>query len=759
MPGTVREVLVRFLGDPKPLAAANQQAANSTKSFEDRVTKLGEAVTAGYGVGKIIQFGKESVQAATEDAQAQAVLAQQLKATTGASDSQVASVEQWINKTQNATGVLDDELRPALANLLRATHDVDQAQKLLTVSMDVSKGTGKDLEAISLALAKAHGGNVTALQKLGVETKNADGTTRSFKEIIDQLTATFGGATAAAADTAAGRMAILRARMSDLQENVGTALLPVVEKLAGALGGAVGWFNHLSPAMQGAITQIVVFGAGGLGAAKAIGSAAEAVKGLSSALNFSSGAMGTVGALLAAGTGLYLLYANAKRDATAKTKEFTSALFDETGALQKSAKDIVVDHLKDYAETASKVGTNLKEVADVTLQGGKAFQEWQSRVIAAAGGNKDLEEQVRRLQFAMGEEGSAVDDATRARLNYLVASQQMTRDQAYGAIAMSQQADAAKLLFAAMSDGVITADELVAAQQHLYASGSTATINMAGLAEQLQKVSTATDTTTTATDDQTDATDRSAESNDRLKQSIDDRISALDSLYQATVAQFSSELRLERAQSDTEKSVSALHDLEGKIAKHRLEKGVNAADAMAEATRKVKDDILGEAAAAVQHAEDQAKANGETLTAQQRAEVYRDKLEELKAKFPELAAVVQGYIDKINEASKPRTFEFNYRVNSKGQVVRGDLGGGKAGGTPRASGGPTIVGNRYTVGEYGLEELELYPGGGGRVTPLGPRTRSRGGSKVTYIAVYPERTTVTRGDLAALVSRYEALYA
>lgn len=758
MAGTVREVLVRFLGDPKPLAQANQQAASSTKSFEDRVSKLGEAVTAGYGVGKIIQFGKASVEAATDDAQAQAVLAQQLKATTGASDSQVASVEQWINKTQNATGVLDDELRPALGNLVRATHDVDEAQKLLSVSMDVSKGTGKDLESISLALAKAHGGNVTALQKLGVETKNADGTTRSFKDIVDQLTATFGGATAAAADTAAGRMAQLRARMSDLQENVGGALLPVVEKLAGALGGAVSWFNNLSPAMQGAITQIVVFGAGGLGAAKAIGSAAEAIKGLSGALNLSAGAMGTVGALLTAGAGLYLLYANAKRDATVKTKELTAALFEESGAVKRSAEDIVVEHLAKYAETASLLGTNLHEAAQAAMAGNQAWTTYQDRLYAAAEGNDELSDKMHDLIGAMVDEGVAVKEATRNRLNYLLSSGKMTHEAAMGAIAMSQEADVAKILFKALADGVVTADELSDANAQLYIAGSKNTVNMGALAEQLQKVSTTTSTATVATDDQTEATDRSVESNDRLKQAVEDRVRALDDLYSATVAQFSSELRLQRAESDTDDAVKGLHDVEQKIAKHRLGKGVDAAAAQEDATRKVKEAILGEAAAAVQHAEDQAKANGESLTAAQRSEAYKGKLEELKAKFPELALVIQGYIDKIDEASRPRSFDFNYTISGSGKVVRGDLGGGKGSGTPRAAGGPAIAGQTYTVGETGVEELQLYPGGGGRVTPIGPRTNARATAKVTYIAVYPERSTITRDDLAALVSRYEALY-
>ena len=183
------------------------------------------AVTAGAGLLKLAK-------GAAEDEKAQAVLAKTLKNTAGATDAQVAAIERYISKTGAATGVTDDEMRPALANLVRATKDVGKAQSLMGLAMDVSAGTGKDLGAVTMALAKAQNGSVGGLAKLGIATKDAAGKTKSFEQIQKDLAATFKGQSAAAADTTAGKWARLKLIWSEAGESIGSKLLPVIGKLS-----------------------------------------------------------------------------------------------------------------------------------------------------------------------------------------------------------------------------------------------------------------------------------------------------------------------------------------------------------------------------------------------------------------------------------------------------------------------------------------------------------------------------------------------
>lgn len=138
---------------------------NAERSFKDLAKT---SLLTGAAVAGVAKFLGDAVKAAAADERAQALLARQLQNTTYASREQIAEVEKFIGATQDAAAVADDLLRPALGNLVRATKDVEQAQKLLGIALDISAATGKDLETVSLGLSKAVTGNIGALTRLGV---------------------------------------------------------------------------------------------------------------------------------------------------------------------------------------------------------------------------------------------------------------------------------------------------------------------------------------------------------------------------------------------------------------------------------------------------------------------------------------------------------------------------------------------------------------------------------------------------------------
>jgi len=124
-----------------------------------------------------------------------------------------------------ASGVADDILRPALGNLVRATGDVTTAQDLLTLSQNISAGTGKDLESVSLAIAKASMGQFTALGKLGIPLDDNIKKTKDFGKVQEALDKQFSGASATAADTFSGQLARLGTVWDNLTESIGYAIL------------------------------------------------------------------------------------------------------------------------------------------------------------------------------------------------------------------------------------------------------------------------------------------------------------------------------------------------------------------------------------------------------------------------------------------------------------------------------------------------------------------------------------------------------
>ena len=79
------------------------------------------ALPAAAAVGALTVAMGDAVKAAIDDEKSQQMLARQLKATTGATDDQIKSVEKYISAQGRNLGITDDQLRPALAGLVRAT--------------------------------------------------------------------------------------------------------------------------------------------------------------------------------------------------------------------------------------------------------------------------------------------------------------------------------------------------------------------------------------------------------------------------------------------------------------------------------------------------------------------------------------------------------------------------------------------------------------------------------------------------------------
>jgi hypothetical protein len=187
------------------------------------------AIGLAYGTTAVIAFGKASVRAAAADQKAQQQLALALKNVGLGRDA--SSSEAYIQRLQSEFGVVDDKLRPAYQTLAVATRDTEQSQKLLSLALDISASTGKDLSSVTAALSKAFLGNNTALSKLGVGISKADLKAKSFDDVVGQLTTTFAGSATAAANTFQGSIDKLGVASSNVKEIIGTGLIDALKNL------------------------------------------------------------------------------------------------------------------------------------------------------------------------------------------------------------------------------------------------------------------------------------------------------------------------------------------------------------------------------------------------------------------------------------------------------------------------------------------------------------------------------------------------
>jgi phage-related protein len=234
-----RTLKLSILGDVDGLNKSLKTASGDVDSFGDKVGKAGVkigkafAAAAAAAGAAAIAIGIEGVKAAIADEKAQTQLAVALENATGATQAQIKATEQSILQMSLATGVADDELRPALGRLVRSTGDITKAQDLLSTALDISTATGKPLETVANALGKAYDGNTAALGKLGIGLSAAELKTMDFTQVQGKLSELFGGAAARNADTYAGRIARMQVAFNEAKETIGFALLPILEKLMG----------------------------------------------------------------------------------------------------------------------------------------------------------------------------------------------------------------------------------------------------------------------------------------------------------------------------------------------------------------------------------------------------------------------------------------------------------------------------------------------------------------------------------------------
>jgi hypothetical protein len=192
-------------------------------AFDKTLKTLGKTFVGVFGAQKLLQFSKNAVNAFMADEKAAKSLELQLKNTGFAFSA--PSVEYYIANLQKTTGVLDDELRPALQRLLTVTGSITQSQDALTTALDLSAAGYGSVESISTILAKAYAGQTTALGRLGTGLSKATLKTGNMELIMAELNQKFSGQAAARLDTYAGKMDLLQAGAANAQETIGKGLL------------------------------------------------------------------------------------------------------------------------------------------------------------------------------------------------------------------------------------------------------------------------------------------------------------------------------------------------------------------------------------------------------------------------------------------------------------------------------------------------------------------------------------------------------
>ena len=227
MAGSPANLRINIFANAKQVGKELNKTKKKFDGFGKGLKIAGAGIGAAVGAGFAVII--DSVRKAAEEEADIRRLQTAIEKAGGAFADSTPKIVAWVDEIKRSSTFTDDQLRPALANLTNATGDVAEAQGLLTTAMDLSVASGKPLETVSLAIGKASNGQTTALKKLFPELNTQANKNKTGAELLQILGDKYKGADTAATNTTKGGLKLFSESIDDLQEDLGTLLLPYLQ--------------------------------------------------------------------------------------------------------------------------------------------------------------------------------------------------------------------------------------------------------------------------------------------------------------------------------------------------------------------------------------------------------------------------------------------------------------------------------------------------------------------------------------------------
>lgn len=325
----VRSLKFVLTGDDRSASKALGKVSKSADKLDSRLGSLAGGLAGGALAAGVISFGKSSVSAFKEAEQAQASFNAAFEKFPKLADTNAKALSEYNSALAKKTIYDDDAIGSGQAVLAQFNLTGKQIKKITPLLLDYASKTGTDLPTAATNLGRAFMGNTRALKNLGINYKSTGNAGKDFENIQTLLNQKVGGFAEKEGKTAAGQAKILGNQYGELQEVVGSKMVPALNKMAGGLLDVLDFSQRNSTVIKPLVITVGGFAAAVWGVNKAViawkatekaflvvkglfttaviaegaavGTTATAVTGLAAA-ETAAGAAGTAGAV---GVGLF----------------------------------------------------------------------------------------------------------------------------------------------------------------------------------------------------------------------------------------------------------------------------------------------------------------------------------------------------------------------------------------------------------------------------------------------------------------------
>lgn len=624
-----------------------------------QMTKFGAGAMAFAGVASVALFGM--AKSSDEAALAQEKLLQTIETAPNLAGAQAEAFIELADAIQGKTAADGDAIVSGQA--LAGQMGLTQAQilELTPLAVDLARKMGVDMDTAFKTAAKAATGSEGALKKMGISVNEAAAEVDPFRATVDALGQSVGGFAEREGKTFTGSLQRMKNEVGDAAEAIGAGVIPVFDALSGIVSSVVDTFTSLPPGVQKAVGAFAAFSATAIGVAGAASFVAgQIIKvthdtvDLTKKLTSLHPAVLGVGAAIAAAGVLYLTYASAKQKATERTNEYAEALRKQASGNQSEIDQLAASKFATdrHAEAMERLGLTLADVTKIVQ--GEAVPAWDE-IQKATQHNTDI--------FNLN--GETISDQTGVLRGFIA---EVEREAGYVNAATEQLSKQAK------------------EQARVAEATGTATDKISIQVEETSKLADGAGEAVQVSDELAGAMDGVAamatNAADAIRQQDEDLQALMETMSPAADVTW----RFQEATWAAEDAVTAANlalaengplSREAATAQHEAEQAMwDMSIAGAEATAK------------------QQGLNWETMSARDQAALQRAELDKLKAKFPEMAGPIDGYIAKLKAIpSKINTILEIRQKFIDDRILNDNYGGGDVQrSAQRADGGFSAVG-------------------------------------------------------------------
>jgi fumarate reductase subunit C len=217
-----------------PFGAALSTADQSLQAMEGHAKKTSDKMIGIGGAAAGVGFALSSL--GSKDQAAHQQLQASVQATGHSYDQYATQVEAAVKHQENF-GHTADDTQNALRVLTSATHDPNEALKLLNTTTDLAAAKHEDLTTASEQVGKAYNGSARIFKEFGVTVEKNTSGTKDYHKAVGDLGTRLAGQASAQANTFNGHLKDMKAVVQDHVSLFGQKYGPAIGTAGLALAG------------------------------------------------------------------------------------------------------------------------------------------------------------------------------------------------------------------------------------------------------------------------------------------------------------------------------------------------------------------------------------------------------------------------------------------------------------------------------------------------------------------------------------------